>query len=66
MAEILASSMPTNRILLLVGNEIGQLREAGKLSDITYGLMDNNSMSWRTCWAVVKGWRPLRCHSPIP
>ncbi|WMJ65184.1 bestrophin family ion channel [Klebsiella variicola] len=41
VAEILASSMPTNRILLLVGNEIGQLREAGKLSDITYGLMDN-------------------------
>ncbi|VEA98862.1 Predicted membrane protein [Klebsiella pneumoniae] len=41
MTEILASSMPTNRILLLAGNEIGQLREAGKLSDITYGLMDN-------------------------
>ncbi|HHU6116239.1 TPA: bestrophin family protein [Klebsiella pneumoniae] len=39
--EILASSMPTNRILPLAGNEIGQLREAGKLSDITYGLMDN-------------------------
>jgi predicted membrane chloride channel (bestrophin family) len=33
--EILASSMPTNRILLLAGNEIGQLREAGKLSDIS-------------------------------
>lgn len=41
VTEILASSMPTNRILLLAGNEIGQLREAGKLSDITYGLMDN-------------------------
>ncbi len=55
MTEILASSMPTNRILLLAGNEIGQLREAGKLSDITYGLMDNKLWtSWRTCWAVVK------------
>ncbi len=41
VTEILASSMSTNRILLLAGNEIGQLREAGKLSDITYGLMDN-------------------------
>ncbi|VTN08809.1 Predicted membrane protein [Raoultella terrigena] len=41
MAEIIASSMPTNRILLLVGHELGQLREAGKVSDITYGLMDN-------------------------
>lgn len=41
VTEILASSMPTNRILLLAGNEIGQLRKAGKLSDITYGLMDN-------------------------
>ena len=28
VTEILASSMPTNRILLLAGNEIGQLREA--------------------------------------
>ncbi len=33
--------MPTNRILLLIGNELGKLREQGKLSDITYGLMDN-------------------------
>ena len=41
VAEILGSSMPTNRILLLVGHELGQLREAGKVSDITYGLMDN-------------------------
>ena len=41
VAEILASSMPTNRILLLIGNELGKLREQGKLSDITYGLMDN-------------------------
>ena len=41
VAEILASSMPTNRILLLIGNELGRLREQGKLSDITYGLMDN-------------------------
>jgi putative membrane protein len=41
VAEIIASSMPTNRILLLVGHELGQLRETGKVSDITYGLMDN-------------------------
>ncbi|HHG8771538.1 TPA: bestrophin family protein [Raoultella planticola] len=41
VTEILASSMPTNRILLLVGHELGQLRAAGKVSDITYGLMDN-------------------------
>lgn len=30
VAEIIASSMPTNRILLLVGHELGQLREAGR------------------------------------
>ncbi len=30
VAEILGSSMPTNRILLLVGHELGQLREAGR------------------------------------
>ena len=41
VAEILRSAMPTNRILTLVGHELGQLRAAGKVSDITYGLMDN-------------------------
>ncbi|VUS57057.1 bestrophin family protein [Klebsiella spallanzanii] len=38
---ILASSMPTNRILLLAGDELGRLRAEGKMSDITFGLMDN-------------------------
>lgn len=41
VAEILRSAMPTNRILVLVGHELGQLRAAGQVSDITYGLMDN-------------------------
>jgi putative membrane protein len=41
VAEILASSMPTNRILLLAGDELGQLRAEGKLGDITFSLMDN-------------------------
>ncbi|HCB1501032.1 TPA: ibestrophin [Klebsiella michiganensis] len=41
VTEILASSMPTNRILLLAGDELGRLRAEGKMSDITFGLMDN-------------------------
>ena len=41
VADILASSMPTNRILLLAGDELGRLRAEGKLSDITFSLMDN-------------------------
>lgn len=41
VADILASSMPTNRILLLAGDELGLLRAEGKLSDITFSLMDN-------------------------
>ncbi|MGK3555094.1 bestrophin family protein [Klebsiella oxytoca] len=39
--EILASSMPTNRILLLAGDELGRLRAEGKIGDITFSLMDN-------------------------
>lgn len=39
--EIFVSLMFINWILLLVGNEIGQLWEVGKFSDIIYGLMDN-------------------------
>lgn len=39
--EILASSMPTNRILLLAGDELGRLRAEGKISDVTFSLMDN-------------------------
>ncbi|MCS6067739.1 ibestrophin [Klebsiella variicola subsp. variicola] len=63
VAEILASSMPTNRILLLVGgNEIGQLREAGKLSDITYGLMDNKLDEL----AHVLGGCERLAHHPVP
>lgn len=41
VTEILASSMPTNRILLLAGDELGRLRAEGKMSDITFGMMDN-------------------------
>ncbi|EOF4703079.1 MAG: bestrophin family ion channel [Klebsiella huaxiensis] len=41
VAEILASSMPTNRILLLAGDELGRLRAEGKMSDISHSLMDN-------------------------
>ena len=41
VVDILASSMPTNRILLLAGDELGRLRAEGKLSDITFSLMDN-------------------------
>ena len=41
VADILASSMPTNRILLLAGDALGRLRAEGKLSDITFSLMDN-------------------------
>lgn len=41
VAEILASSMPTNRILLLAGDELGRLRREGKIGDITFSLMDN-------------------------
>ncbi|STW07187.1 Predicted membrane protein [Klebsiella grimontii] len=41
VADILASSMPTNRILLLAGDVLGRLRAEGKLSDITFSLMDN-------------------------
>lgn len=40
-AEVNASPMPTNRILLLLGHEIGQLRQAGRLSDVTYKMLDN-------------------------
>ncbi|HBM2944422.1 bestrophin family protein [Klebsiella michiganensis] len=41
VAEILASSMPTNRILLLAGDELGRLRAEGKIGDVTFSLMDN-------------------------
>lgn len=41
VAEILASSMPTNRILLLVGDELGRLRAEEKIGDVTFSLMDN-------------------------
>lgn len=41
VAEILASSMPTNRILLLAGDELGRLRAEGKIGDVTLSLMDN-------------------------
>lgn len=41
VTEILASSMPTNRILLLAGDELGRLRAEGKMSDISHSLMDN-------------------------
>ena len=41
VAEILASSMPTNRILLLAGDELGHLRAEGKIGDVTFSLMDN-------------------------
>lgn len=41
VAEILASSMPINRILLLAGDELGRLRAEGKMSDISHSLMDN-------------------------
>ncbi|EML0455306.1 bestrophin family ion channel [Klebsiella michiganensis] len=41
VAEILASSMPTNRILLLAGDELGCLRAEGKIGDVTFSLMDN-------------------------
>ncbi|AEF46815.1 hypothetical protein SerAS12_3707 [Serratia sp. AS12] len=40
-SEIIASPMPTNRVLLLLGDEIGKLRLAGKLSDVTYKMLDN-------------------------
>ncbi|CAE1147421.1 bestrophin family protein [Serratia sp. Tan611] len=40
-AEVNVSPMPTNRILLLLGHEIGRLRQAGRLSDITYRMLDN-------------------------
>lgn len=40
-SEIIASPMPTNRVLLLLGNEIGKLRLEGKLSDVTYRMLDN-------------------------
>ncbi|HDT5145667.1 TPA: ibestrophin [Klebsiella michiganensis] len=40
-AEILASSMPTNRILLMAGDELGRLRAEGKIGDVTFSLMDN-------------------------
>ena len=33
--------MPTNRILLLAGDELGRLRAEGKIGDITFSLMDN-------------------------
>ena len=33
VAEILASSMPTNRILLLAGDELGRLRAEGKMDN---------------------------------
>ena len=41
VAEILASSMPTNRILLLAGDELGRLRAEEKIGDVTFSLMDN-------------------------
>ena len=41
VAEILASSMPTNRILLLAGDERGRLRAEEKIGDVTFSLMDN-------------------------
>lgn len=41
VAEILASSMPTNRILLLAGDELGRLHAEGKIGDVTFSLMDN-------------------------
>ncbi|HCQ8412701.1 TPA: ibestrophin [Klebsiella michiganensis] len=41
VAEILASSMPTSRILLLAGDELGRLRAEGKIGDVTFSLMDN-------------------------
>ncbi|WP_454878536.1 bestrophin family protein [Serratia inhibens] len=40
-SEVIASPMPTNRVLLLLGNEIGKLRLEGKLSDVTYRMLDN-------------------------
>ncbi|MGB8664116.1 MAG: bestrophin family ion channel [Serratia inhibens] len=40
-SEVIASPMPTNRALLLLGNEIGTLRLEGKLSDVTYRMLDN-------------------------
>ncbi len=41
LAEVIASPMPTNRILLMLGQEIGKLRRQGLLSDITFELLDN-------------------------
>lgn len=66
VAEILASSMPTNRILLLIGNELGKLREQGKLSDITYGLMDNKLDELAHVLGAASVWRARRCRLPTP
>ena len=33
--------MPTNRILLLAGDELGRLRAEEKIGDVTFSLMDN-------------------------
>lgn len=41
LTQVMFSPMKTNRILLLIGDEMAALREQGKLSDITFGLIDN-------------------------
>ncbi|CAI0744622.1 Predicted membrane protein [Serratia entomophila] len=41
LPEVTTSPMPTNRILLLLGQEIGKLRQQGLLSDITFEMIDN-------------------------
>ena len=66
VTEILASSMPTNRILLLAGNEIGQLRKAGKLSDITLRADGQQTRRAGARAGGCESWPPPRCLSPIP
>lgn len=62
LADVLASPLPTNRILLHLGLWLGELRRSGQLSDVVYVGLDKNLNEL----SLIQGGCERIASTPIP